>query len=174
MQLLSCSEVRIVLERQISGPCFSLYTPLHALVVDIYDKKVLLVISAFSWALLLTWVLMAGSWRDAFPCRKENATSSFSRRSASMCWCLNYCSDRHTQKTEFGSRDWGRFSLQRSLFTQDRDGKLTSTTSMVILSQLLQHGHAILRWSISSLLSNVSISLKWCCWVEWIRNKMDT
>lgn len=48
---------------QISGPCFSLYSPLHAPVVDVCDKKVLLVSSAFSWALLLTCVLIADSWR---------------------------------------------------------------------------------------------------------------
>lgn len=135
----------LVLERQISGPSFSLYIPVHAPVVGIYAKKVLLVSSAFSWALLLTWVPMADSWRDACPCRKESAASSFSWRSASMCWCLNYCSDRNTPKTEFGSRVWGRFSLQWSLFTQDRDGKLTSTTSKVFLSQLLQHGHVIMK-----------------------------
>lgn len=84
-QLLSCYELRIVLERQISGLCFLLYPPLYAPVVDIHDKKVLLVSTELSCAVLLIWVVKVGSWRAVYPHKKESAASSFSQRSASVC-----------------------------------------------------------------------------------------
>lgn len=78
-QLLSACELRILLERQVSGLRFSLHPPLHAPVVDTHDKKSLLVSPALSGVLLLMWVLKAGSWSTAYPCREESVPSSFSQ-----------------------------------------------------------------------------------------------
>lgn len=176
-QLLSCCEMRLVLERQISGLCFSLYPPLHAPEVDIHAEKALLVSPVLSWALLLKWVLKVGSRRADCPHRKESAASRLSQRSASMYWCFIYCPDMHTQRTEFGSRLSGRFCLQRYLLRWDSPEKMTNTICIVFFSQLLQHsqnGYSTMSWRIGSFLSSVSVSLKWMCWAWWIRNKLDT
>lgn len=117
--------LRIVLERQISGLCFWLYSPLHAPVVGIHDKKALLVSPAFTWALLLIWVLKGGSWRAAYPCSIQLQLE------VSQCMLVIELLPRHAHTKHGIWEQRSRFPLQCFLLAQDSAGKMKSTTCMV-------------------------------------------
>lgn len=142
--------LRIVLQRQISGLCFWLYSPLHAPVVGIHDKKALLVSPAFTWALLLIWVLKAGSWRAAYPC------------SISQCVLVLELLPRHAHTKDGIWEQRSRFPLRCFLLMQDSAGKMTSATCMVFFSPSFSNTvkMVILPWGGGSALSyQVSLSL---------------